>query len=200
MRREKEGQGALPRLRLCNSVQRVHSQVPRESLSRPKFVYEDLTSPGSDMSSVRPRHYFDALLGKNAGVKYKLPYYQAYYDRANKAGFGIQQGMCARQLQARREELYRDESGHLAGLKRVASFRGRIAPHSVLKNSFEVSWQASPGRVLGPRVVRLRRSRNPSRLALDKSQKLMQELDTFDRKSRQPSISSPLEAFPSNCH
>lgn len=197
MRREKEGGTTFPRLRLSNSVPRVHSQVPHEALSRPKFVYEDSTSPGSDMSSVRPRHYFDALLGKNAGVKYKLPYYQAYYARADKAGFGIQQGMCARQLQARREELYRDESGHLAGLKRVASFRGRIAPHSVMKNSFEVSWlEGSPGRVLGPRVVRLRRSRNPSRLALDKSQKLMQELDTFDRKSRQASISFNLEAFP----
>jgi hypothetical protein len=143
------------------------------------------------MSSVRPRQYFDALQGKN----YKFPHYQANYARASKAGFGIQQGMCARQLQARREELYRDESGHLAGLKRVASFRGRIRPHSVLKNSFEVSLlTSSPGKMLGPKVVRLRKSRNPSRMALDKSQKLMQELDTFDRKSRQLSIASNLDA------
>ena len=188
MEREGRGDVAFPKLRMSNSVQRVHSQVP----SRPKFAYEDLTSPGSDMSSVRPRQYFDALLGKN----YKFPHYQANYARACRAGFGIQQGMCARQLQARREELYRDESGHLAGLKRVASFRGRIRPHSVLKNSFEVSLLAfSPGKMLGPKVIRLRKSRNQSRLALDKSQKLMQELDTFDRKSRQLSIASNIDSF-----
>lgn len=173
----------FPRLRVSNSVKRVEF----EGKTRPGFSYEDRKSPESDLSSVRPSRYFEAIQGKNAGLKQKLPYYRAYNDRVTNTGFGIQHGLCARQLSVRREQVYRDESGHLAGLKRVASFRGRISPHNAMKNTFEVSF-LDDKKTHGPRIVRIRRSRNPSQVRLDKSQRMMQELESFEQRSRQLSF------------
>ena len=140
------------------------------------------------MSNVRPKYYFDVLRGKNSGLKYRLPYYKAFYDSVAKGSFGIRQGMCAKAVQSRRRVILRDESQFLAKLRRSASYHAKHACAQVAKNAFETSVfytvSDSYGKLPGVTTVRLRRSRAPSQVPLDdESFRVMREIDEFDRKA-----------------
>ena len=77
------------------------------SLSPPKFQYEDMKASKPDLSTVRPKQYFDMLKSLNQGAKNRLPYYQEYYKTLEQTGFGIHEGMCTSGIKQRAAEISR---------------------------------------------------------------------------------------------
>lgn len=161
---------------------------PQSRQPRPKFEYQDSKDSSLDFSSVRPRHYYDLLSGKNQGVLRRLPYYKAYYGSVEKGCFGVRYGLCARQLHRRAVE--RDQSHFLENLKRSASYNSKHKVNKPEKNTFQTSVLfGSFGRLPSVTNIRLRRSRQPSRLALEENEsfRIMREIDEFDRRP-QPQV------------
>ena len=150
-----------------------------------KFHYEDGSEQNSqrrDLSTVRPKHYFDLLNSRNQGLMSHLPYYQAYYQSLQKEGFGIHEGLCSTTLRSSPATLRRDASPQLSVEIRQRRSKPslRYSPKSDLKRSFDSAlFVAKAYRV---RLPGLKPRRKPQRE--EERAKLMRELDDFDRRRK----------------
>lgn len=150
-----------------------------------KFQYEDGSEQNSqrrDLSTVRPRHYFDLMNSRNQGLMTHLPYYQAYYQSLKEDGFGIHEGLCSTMLRSRPSTLRRDASPPLSleTVQRHSKPLLRYSPKSDLKRSFDSAlFVAKAYRV---RLPGLKPRRKPQRE--EERAQVMRELNEFDQRRK----------------
>lgn len=158
-----------------------------ERKPKAKFHYEDLWQLGEDLSSVRPKLYFDTLKGQESRRKYRQPYYRAYRRCRDFSTFGICEGMCSEML--RNGQVRKTEQP----VKRLRRRKKSSGNSSV--NPFEASVPFSSadtyGRVPGVTSFRLRRSGAlaPSKSPYSSREDSLQssrELDDFDLRLKSP--------------
>lgn len=149
-----------------------------------KFSYEDGSQQNyqrTDLSTVRPKHYFDLMNSRYQGLMTHLPYYQAYYKSLSKEGFGIHEGMCSNSLKSRDSTLRRE--GRQLSLEPVqprSQPKLRYSPKSDLKRSFDSAlFVAKSYRVRFPGIKQRKKQQ-----AGQEQVKLMRELDDFDRRRK----------------
>ena len=157
---------------------------------KPKFHYEDLKQIGEDLSSVRPKLYFDLAKGQESVRKAKLPYYRAYRKCKEKSSFGISEGMCAAEASHQSSEIHRSVS------KPLTTSRRKLSDASFSTNPFEpaINFASadSYGRLPGVPSIRLRKVTKRRGEKESESLNSSMELDQFDlrlsRKIRLPKI------------
>lgn len=154
------------------------------SPSPSKFSYEDASAQNyqhKDLSTVRPRHYFDLRNSRNQGLMTQLPYYQAYYHRLNESGFGIHEGFCTVDIRSTHSTLRRKPTP-ISPMKSVQlnpRANSRYSPKSDLKRSFDSAlFVEKTYRVKLPGI----RMRRKTRKEVERAKGVMRELDEFDRR------------------